>query len=110
MDISSNAKDTGGEGKEQLEMACHLDGMVLSLSEHLQPGVPTLQLFICKKCLVSCMIFAPLLKCSPLCIGLSRGIPIKLIHVCGCNVTKCGKVQGGRILLQATAYQMILIT
>uniref|UniRef100_A0A803KDE8 Tc1-like transposase DDE domain-containing protein n=1 Tax=Xenopus tropicalis TaxID=8364 RepID=A0A803KDE8_XENTR len=56
---------------------------------------PTLQIFICKKCLESCMIFLPLLTCTPLCIGLSHGIPIKLIHVCGCNVTKCGKVQGG---------------
>uniref|UniRef100_A0A669DEV4 Phospholipid transfer protein n=1 Tax=Oreochromis niloticus TaxID=8128 RepID=A0A669DEV4_ORENI len=35
-----------------------------------------------------CMIFVPLLTCTPLCIGLSRGIPIKLIHICGCNVTK----------------------
>lgn len=50
------------------------------------------------------MIFVPLHTCTPLCIGLSREIPIKLIHICGCNVTKCGKAQRGRILLQATLY------
>ena len=29
-------------------------------------------------------------------------IPIEYIYVCSCNVTKCGKVQGGGILFQAT--------
>ena len=41
-------------------------------------------------------------NCVPPCFGLSHKIPIYYIYVCGHNVTKCGKVQGVWILLQAT--------
>lgn len=34
------------------------------------------------------------------CVGLSHRIPTRQIRVCGCNVTKCGKVQG--IMLQGS--------
>uniref|UniRef100_A0A3P9AY68 Uncharacterized protein n=1 Tax=Maylandia zebra TaxID=106582 RepID=A0A3P9AY68_9CICH len=81
---------------DYIQPICLDNGRTFGLNNYTHP---TLQLFICRKCLESCMIFVPLLTCAPLCVGLSRGIPIKFIHVCGCNVTKCGKVQGGRILL-----------
>ena len=40
------------------------------------------------------IIVLPLHNYALLCVGLSHKIPIKYIEVCGCNVTKCGKVQG----------------
>ena len=39
----------------------------------------------------------------PLCVGVSSTSPINYIYVGG-NVTKCGKVQGVWMLLQATVY------
>lgn len=59
------------------------------------------QFFICKTYFESCIIFFLLHKCMPLCVGLSGETSMEYIYVCGCNVSKYGKVQGVRILLQA---------
>ena len=70
----------------------------------LTQGWDTFLFFVCKNVLKPCINFLPLHNYAPPCVGLSHKIPLKYIYVCGCNVTKCGKVQGGWILLQATVY------
>lgn len=41
-------------------------------------------------------------------VYLSHKIPIKYIKVCGCNLTKCGKVQGAWMLLHGAVFRDIL--
>ena len=69
----------------------------------------TFLFFICKKQkkikkLKPCIIFLPLHNYALLSVGVSHKILIKYIYIFGENVTKCGNVQGGSILLQSTVY------
>ena len=54
------------------------------------------------------IIFLPLHNHALHCVGLSHEIPMKYIYVCGCNVTKCGKVQGVWTLFLATVHSYLL--
>lgn len=44
------------------------------------------------------IIFLPIHNYVSLCVGLSHKIPIKYIFVCGCNLTKCGKLLQGTVV------------